>query len=237
MDSSSYSEPQTMSRSRLVFGLYGALAIIALLISAGREDVDIYRIAGTSTALWLGLSPIIGVATGIVVVLLSRMAVRRFRWAQALHQDFRSLLGPLTSREILVLALASSIGEELLFRGALQPWFGIWPQALIFALLHIGPNRGFLPWTLSAFILGVAFGYMFEWTGDLGGPIVAHFTINYLNLRYIVRNDLKELRATRKATTPRAQSINPEFQHTSATPVDNDKPDRPASGPGTAPHT
>lgn len=188
MDSSKYNEP-TLSRSGLVLGLYGALAVIALLISAGREDVDIYRIEGISTPLNLGLSPLLGIAAGVFVVVLSRVAVRRFDWARALHNDFRGLLGPLTSREILVLALASSVGEELLFRGALLPWLGIWPQALLFALLHIGPRRGFLPWTLSAFALGVAFGYMFQWTGDLGGPIVAHFTINYLNLHFIVRTD------------------------------------------------
>lgn len=192
MDSSRDSEP-ALSRSELVLGFYGALAVVGLLISAWRNDVDIYRIAGTSTTLMLWLSPVLGVALGMGVVKLSRLAVRRFAWARTLHDDFRSLLGPLTSREILVLALSSSIGEEILFRGALQPWLGIWPQAIFFALLHIGPRRGSLPWTLSAFALGIVFGYLFSWTGDLGGPIVAHFTINYLNLQYIVRNDLTAL--------------------------------------------
>jgi hypothetical protein len=121
------------------------------------------------------------------VVVLSRVAVRRFKWAQRLHRDFRNLLGPLSSREVLVLALASAIGEELLFRGALQPWIGLWPQAIIFAALHVGPGARFLPWTASALVLGVAFGYMFQATGDLGGPIAAHFTINYLNLQFIRR--------------------------------------------------
>lgn len=188
-----------MSRSGLVIGLYGALALTALLISAGREDVDIYRIEGVSTGLRLGLSPLIGLAVGLAVVALSRLAVRHLTWARELHRDFRGLLGHLTSREILILALASSIGEELLFRGALVPWIGIWPQAAIFALLHIGPSPRFLPWTFSAFILGAGFGYMFLWTGDLGGPIVAHFTINYLNLHFISRHELPERPAGSRA--------------------------------------
>ena len=86
----------------------------------------------------------------------------------------------------MILALASSIGEELLFRGALLPWLGVWLQAAVFALLHIGPGRRFLPWTASAFALGLAFGALASWTGNLGGPIAAHFMINFLNLRYIV---------------------------------------------------
>ena len=183
------SEP-AMSRSGLVLALYGGLALTAVLISAGRADVDIYRIQGTSTPLMLGLSPLLGIAVGLLVVLLTRMAVRRFSWARLMHRDFRSVLGPTQSREILILALASAIGEELLFRGALQPWIGIWPQAAVFALLHIGPGVRFLPWTASAFALGIGFGYMVEWTGDLGGPIAAHFVINYLNLHFITRVDL-----------------------------------------------
>ena len=89
-------------------------------------------------------------------------------------------------REIVILALASSIGEELLFRGALLPWMGLWVQAAVFAALHIGPGRRFLPWTASALALGLAFGALAQWTGNLGGPIAAHFAINFLNLRYIV---------------------------------------------------
>ena len=54
-----------------------------------------------------------------------------------------------------------------------------------------------MPWTLSALVLGVSFGYMFQATGDLGSPIVAHFTINYLNLHFIVHNGLSELEPPR----------------------------------------
>jgi membrane protease YdiL (CAAX protease family) len=116
----------------------------------------------------------------------TRVATKRFQWARDLHTSFKDLLGTLTFREIVILALASSIGEELLFRGALLPWFGVWIQAAVFAALHIGPGRRFLPWTLSALALGVAFGWLATWTGNLGGPIAAHFTINFLNLRHIV---------------------------------------------------
>src|SRR5437660_237853 len=77
-------------------------------------------------------------------------------------------------------------GEALLFRGALLPWFGPWWQAVVFALLHVGPGKRFLPWTLSALAMGLAFGGLAVWTGNLGAPIAAHFMINFLNLRFIV---------------------------------------------------
>src|SRR5262249_3413519 len=134
----SQSRGPAMSRAGLILALYSSLALIAVLISAGRDDVDIYRIAGTSTPLRLLISPILGLGVGLAVVFLSPRAVPRFAWARRLHNDFRNILGRLAAREILVLAVASAVGEELLFRGALQPMVGLWAQAVVFALLHIG---------------------------------------------------------------------------------------------------
>lgn len=180
------SPPPPLSRASLVIGLYGAMGLVAIVLAAGRGDPDLFRLG--SPPAWLLLAgPVAGLAAGLVVVGLTRFATRRFQWARDLHTSFRDLLGPLAMREIVILALASSIGEELLFRGALLPWLGVWVQAGVFALLHVGPGRRFLPWTFSAFVLGVGFGELAIRTGSLGGPIAAHFAINFWNLRYIVR--------------------------------------------------
>lgn len=182
-----------MSRAGLILALYGGLALVAVVIAAARGDYNIYVLEGVETSPpRLGASLLLGVAIGLVFVFASRLAVHRFAWARQLHRDFRGILGKLSPREILVLAVASSVGEELLFRGALLPWIGLWPQAVIFALLHIGPSARFLPWTLSSLAAGVLFGYLYLWTGDLGAPIAAHFVINYLNLRFIARVELPE---------------------------------------------
>jgi membrane protease YdiL (CAAX protease family) len=180
------SPPPPLSRASLVIGLYAAMGIVAVLIAAGRGDPDLYRLGGHPEAWQLGAAPVLGGLLGLGVVGLTRLATRHYQWARELHTSFRDLLGPLMLRDIVILALASSIGEELLFRGALLPWMGVWLQAIVFALLHIGPGKRFLPWTASALVLGLAFGFLARWTGNLGGPIAAHFAINFLNLRHIV---------------------------------------------------
>ena len=109
----------------MVIGLYGAMALVALVIAAGRGDPDLYRF-GVLPRWPLLAGPAAGVAVGLAVVGLTRVAVRYFQWARDLHASFRDLLGPLTGREIVILAVGSSIGEELLFRGALQPLLGLW---------------------------------------------------------------------------------------------------------------
>jgi uncharacterized protein len=182
--------PTRLSRATLIILLYGALSVLAFAIGAWRGDLDLYRLDGSS-ARWLLISPALGIATGLALVGLSRLSIRWWRWARRLHTDFRAILGPLSGTEILILAVASSVGEELLFRGALLPWLGVTTQAVIFALLHIGPGPRFLPWTASALVIGLLFGWMVELTGDLGGPIACHFVINYLNLRYIARTEIE----------------------------------------------
>jgi hypothetical protein len=180
------------SRATLILGLYAAISLLGILIAALRGDWEIYRLESVSTPARLALSPLMGVAIGLAVVFCTRLAVHRFDWARHLHRDFRGLLGGLSSQDVLILAVASAVGEELFFRGALLPWIGLWPSTIVFGLLHIGPGARFVPWTVSALVMGLCFGVMFTHLGDLGGPIAAHFTINFMNLGYIVRVELPE---------------------------------------------
>jgi membrane protease YdiL (CAAX protease family) len=171
---------RSWSRPALVLVLYLALASAGIAWSVVRGDASLWRLVGKAEPR---------VVSGLVFA--SRYATHRFEWGRALHRDLRALLGPLPGPEIIVLAVASSVGEEIFFRGALLPAVGLWASSAIFALLHIGPKLRFLPWTFSSFVAGMAFGQLFLWTGDLGGPVVAHFTVNALNLRYLATTDLR----------------------------------------------
>ncbi|WP_374687399.1 lysostaphin resistance A-like protein [Promineifilum sp.] len=68
-----------------------------------------------------------------------------------------ALLGDFdTVWEWFLLAAAAGLGEELLFRGALQPVFGIVFTSLIFAVSHV--QYGLSPATLTVFLLSVVLG-------------------------------------------------------------------------------
>jgi len=178
------------SRSATAVALYTGLALAALVWRGARSDLNIFVLPDHGSPRLGFFSLVAGLALGLLVVLLSRLMVARFSWARTLHREFHDLLGPLTDREVLVIALASSVGEECFFRGAMMVDLGLWPSSAIFALLHVGPGWRYLPWTVSAFIVGAAMGAAFQFFGDLGAPIVAHFTINYLNLRHIRDHEL-----------------------------------------------
>ncbi len=68
------------------------------------------------------------------------------------------LLGPLfdTPFGIVTIGLAAALGEETIFRGAMQPRFGLLFTALLFALVH--SNYGLTLSTLIVFLLGLVLG-------------------------------------------------------------------------------
>ena len=59
----------------------------------------------------------------------------------------------------LALAIGAGIGEEILFRGALQPVLGIWFTSILFAIVHV--QYGFLtPATIVLFLLSLILGFI-----------------------------------------------------------------------------
>ncbi len=97
----------------------------------------------------------------------------------------RPIIEGLSATEILVLALTSGLAEELFFRGAMQPALGLLGTSLIFGAVHTGPKRVFLWWSAWAFVMGLLFGAIFEATGVLWGPVLAHVLINERNMSFM----------------------------------------------------
>lgn len=170
--------------------LYLALGAAALAWGSLRSQPNVWQLPGRGEPLVLA-GVAMGILVGLGIVFVSRLALYRFDWARALHREFRGLLNPMSDLEIVVLAVASSVGEEMFFRGALLPAIGLVGSSAVFALLHIGPKARHLPWTISSFGAGLLFGAMFIWTGDLTGPVLAHFLVNFLNLRHVAQYELR----------------------------------------------
>jgi hypothetical protein len=84
---------------------------------------------------------------------------------------------------LLVAAVAPALGEEMLFRGVLQPQLqklfgnnahiGIWVTAILFSAIHL-QFVGFFP----RMLLGALLGYLLWWSGSLWLPILIHFVFN-----------------------------------------------------------
>lgn len=124
-------------------------------------------------------------AAGWVLVLVILQAVAGAAWvaidpeqAELLERVSLELLGDMdTVGEWFVLALAAGVGEEILFRGALQPVFGLGVTSLIFAFAHV--QYGLSPATLFIFILGFILGLVRRRTNTTT-VLLVHFGYDFV---------------------------------------------------------
>ena len=136
-----------------------------------------------------GVSLLLGLGLAALLVASTRVAVLRFAFARQLHADLRPVARDITVPSALLIALLSSFGEELFFRGFLTPRCGILAQALIFGMAHQvrGPSRWV--WVAWASLVGVCFGFLFALTGSLLGAVAAHAAVNGYNLIFLRDHD------------------------------------------------
>ena len=102
--------------------------------------------------------------------------------AARLIEQFLYMPSPLELlQSLVVVALIPALGEELLFRGVVQPLVsksygihaGVWITAFAFSFIHF-QFFGFFP----RLLLGALLGYLAVWSGSLWYAIAAHFANN-----------------------------------------------------------
>ena len=111
----------------------------------------------------------------------------------------RSFFGDLLQKfdvstfDIFFLSFSAGVGEELFFRGAIQPWIGIWPTAIIFIALHgyLNPkNRPLFIYGTVLLIVSAGFGYLLQKIG-IYAAMAAHFWIDVVLMLYLKRSIAK----------------------------------------------
>ena len=161
---------------------------IALIWRVGFDHESILFISpqAASQGLSVGRDAVIGLLVGWIAVWVSRWWTEHSHSGEQMARAMAATLGSLSVPNALLLALASGLGEELFFRGALQPRVGWLASSLLFGAVHFVPRREMLPWTGFAIAMGGVLGGLFAWTGNLVAPIVAHVVVNGLNLPFLV---------------------------------------------------
>ena len=97
--------------------------------------------------------------------------------------------------ELALIAALAGIGEEMLFRGVIQPavagaiggphgvWLGLLIAAILFGSLH--PIT--LTYALLAGLIGLYLGWIWLASGNLLTPMVTHGVYDFLALAYLVK--------------------------------------------------
>jgi membrane protease YdiL (CAAX protease family) len=126
-------------------------------------------IGGTSAILMYGVA----IGVGIVWISLAGSDVieEQTRVSALIAQGITTL------GIALIIAATAAIGEEIAFRGALQPIFGIGVTSLFFALSHV--QYILTPASVIIVLVGVALGVLRQ-RYNTTTAIIAHFFYNYV---------------------------------------------------------
>ena len=140
-----------------------------------------------------GRALLVSVGAGILAALpligAGALLERRVPSLRALSREVRETFGVLRHRDVLLFALSSAVGEELLFRGAALPTLGLPASALLFGLAHGFFRPPYRAWSFYATVTGVLLGALTMWTGTLVAAVVCHATVNFASLSELVADD------------------------------------------------
>lgn len=177
----------------LALVVYGSLALLTLGIAFARGKSPFETDSWLDLADWSRHPASVagGAVLAFLTVAATRLFVKRCGWARMLHSDLRPAVRDAGDATILVLGLASGVAEELFFRGTLAPELGLVLSSIAFGALHRLRGRVGWIWASWAAVMGLLFGGLFFATGSLLGPIVAHVSINVMNLRFLRDTDVE----------------------------------------------
>jgi len=179
--------PQAFVRSALIFyGLMGCAALLWRMAVPGQSILHPSLEAATRASS-LSAAAIAGLGMGLLAFVVSELLTRWTDLGEGLADVLGESLTGIGTGDAILLALASGIAEEMLFRGALQPVVGLFWASLIFGVCHFLPRKELALWSVYAIAMGFAFGWLYESTGQLMAPIVAHTVVNGINLPRLAR--------------------------------------------------
>jgi membrane protease YdiL (CAAX protease family) len=144
----------------------------------------------------LGLGPIslpgFGISLVLVFGLLMMVVIFSGLWAGIVSEETfeeqteaSSALAESVNTVGLAFALAmtAAVGEEIAFRGALQPVFGFWVTAFVFAFSHV--QYTLTPAALLIFFVAIALGWVRR-RFNTTTAILVHFLYNFIPLLLVV---------------------------------------------------
>ena len=148
---------------------YGFLTVVAAVWCGLRGfGMPLWSESGVASLL-------LGVLTAACTISLGLLAYRLLPVLRGISNELAPrLVDGARSRDLVLVSIFSGVGEEAFFRGAVLPEFGLVISSFLFGLAHIGPDKRFLVWTMWAVLAGFVFGALFEVSGGLLAPVVAH---------------------------------------------------------------
>ena len=161
------------------------LVIVAILYYFNATAFMIPVVIGKLN-IWIQLGA--GVAGGFLLSGITWL-MGKWKYLDDVNFDFTLRLGifNFSLQEILFLSFCAGVGEEIVFRGMIQPWLGILTTSFMFIALHGYMSYSSWPkviFGLILFAVGTILGILGEYLGLLAA-IVAHIIYDVIAFQRI----------------------------------------------------
>jgi len=146
----------------------------------------------TSVFFMISLFLSVGILFGLFVIWLTEL--NYFEKSMSKYKDLLSHY-KLTTFYVIFLSICAGVGEEIFFRGFLQPLIGVWLTAIFFVLIHgyfsIKNQRiNLFAILLTLFIVIIGYGAQ---NYSIWVAIAAHFSYDLILLFYYKKNQKSKL--------------------------------------------
>ena len=131
-------------------GLFTLLGLggLGLYIIGQSEEVFFLDMLRGSFSPWIQLA--IGTGYGLIAAFVG-LGLIRMPFMEPVEAKYRTLIGSIRIGwpDIIFLSICAGVGEEILFRGGIQPHLGLWPTSILFVALHGYLNP--MDWRISVY--------------------------------------------------------------------------------------
>ena len=161
-----------------------SLLVVVALVWARWRGIP-FEWGAPGRGMWLGLAGAAVLAAANWYLLCrapARAGVPAIR--RLYHDTLKPTFGQISAWDVAIISIAAGVGEEMLFRGVLQPEVGLVPASAIFGLLHTG-GSGTMAFGIWVAVMGAALGGLAVWSDGLIAPIVAHAAYDAAAMTYI----------------------------------------------------
>lgn len=182
-----------MARKSLIMQLALAtligMPLVALVVDHFSETVDLRTAIVGDGVFWRQI--VYGGIAGLVIAFIAQLLISS-PLLEKVNTTYANLLGRfnLTWSEIVFVSLCAGVGEEMLFRGAIQPFMGIPITSVLFVAIHgyLNPSN----WRLSVYgiFMSVAIGVLGYFAVQYGliAAIIGHTVIDIYLLHHLQKN-------------------------------------------------
>lgn len=171
----------------LGWGTLLGFGMLGLLLNSYLNDASFFSPFTFKESSFLGIA--VGLFYGFTVAYISSFITEgpKLKEACRKYTDKIHALN-LTFPQCLFLSLCAGLGEELFFRVALQPQFGLWTTSILFVAIHgyLNPRSYILVYGLFLVFIVAGMGFLYV-KFDFWSAATAHFAYDLFLFKEIIK--------------------------------------------------